>query len=80
MNGKCPASFRDCEAPAYCQFTDATLPTPHRSLERVCASRALAEYFARKLNREQDDADLRFVVWPVAPLAPVAFNDDEIPF
>lgn len=42
------------ESQAHCGYTDAVLPYPHRSLQRLCGSRRVADYYARKLAVSAD--------------------------
>jgi hypothetical protein len=75
------------EGIAYCPFTDATLPHPHRSILSLHGSRRVAEYHANKLRvqgERDEDYETNFVVFPKVALprqaARVLIDNDEIPF
>ena len=76
------------ESQAHCQFTDAVLPFPHRSIHKLVGSRKIAEYLARKLEATfvSEDGYLDGVgvtVFPKAPmlkLPPRVWTDEDIPF
>jgi hypothetical protein len=67
----------------YCPFTDATLPNPGRRLVRLCGTRRVAEYYARKLDDEYGESwgavypkeEKKFTPVDYAPMM-----DDDIPF
>jgi hypothetical protein len=74
------------EGIAYCSFTDATLPHPHRSILSLHGSRRVAEYHANKLRdraEKDEDYETNFVVFPKVALPRIVrpvLTDDEIPF
>jgi len=75
-----------CCSLAYCQFTDATLPNPNRSLVKLFASRKIADHVAKVAMAKLGDGE-DYEVWydvypklpPVVRPAPTYTNDD-IPF
>jgi hypothetical protein len=74
------------ESQAHCGFTDAVLPFPHRSLQRLCGSRRVADYYARKIVEANTDEDGCCEVWAeVYPKVPKKvplsrYFDTDIPF
>jgi len=68
----------------YCRYTDATLPGWNEHLHKLCGSRRIADYWAKKLIDEAgDDWECSVVVLPEAdsvPLHLVSYEDDDLPF
>lgn len=77
-SGRFPVMLR---APAYCQFTDATLRSDRLLYEDAFASRAEAEARAAKLNAEAYEAggwEGEFYAYPEPPAPePAPYEPDE---
>ena len=71
------------ECPAHCPVTDAVLPNPSRVIMELCGTRRIAEYHARRLNKEAEEAqdyDVHHVVWPREPRSALPADWDDMPF
>ena len=75
-----------CCSLAYCQFTDATLPNPNRSVFKLFASRKIADHVAKREMAKLEDwegCEVWYEVFPKLPepLHPApAYTEDDIPF